>query len=87
MGGGVNIYEVYLRVEKIFHECSKRMKSFFPQDDKLHTSVCSSQQVIFFLLDKYMKITPILQCPKQRNDISDIFTSEDMENISLLSRM
>ena len=24
---------------------------------------------------------------KQRNDISDIFTSEDMENISLVSRM
>ena len=24
---------------------------------------------------------------KQRNDVSDIFTSEDMENISLVSRM
>ena len=33
------------------------------------------------------KITLILQCPKQRNDVSDIFTSEDMENMSLVSRM
>ena len=24
---------------------------------------------------------------KQRNDVSDIFTSDDMENISLVSRM
>ena len=24
---------------------------------------------------------------KQRNDVSDIFTSEDMENMSLVSRM
>ena len=31
-----------------------------------------------------LKITLILQCPKQRNDFSDIFTSEDMENISLV---
>ena len=33
------------------------------------------------------KITLILQCSKQRNDDSDIFTSEDMENMSLISRM
>ena len=29
------------------------------------------------------KIKLISQCPKQRNDVSDIFTSEDMENMSL----
>ena len=33
------------------------------------------------------KITLILQCPKQGNEVSDIFTSEDMENMSLVSRM
>ena len=33
------------------------------------------------------KITLILPFPKQRNDVSDIFTSDDMENMSLLSRM
>ena len=31
------------------------------------------------------KTTLILQCPKQRNDINDIFTSENVENMSLIS--
>ena len=68
-------------------ERSKRVKYFF--HGKIYF-ISSNQRVIFFLLHTDMsvsKITLILQCPKQRNDICDIFTSEDMENMSLASRM
>ena len=65
---------------------SKRVKSFF--HEKINF-ICLSQRVIFiYYIDMSVsKITFILQCPKQRNDVSDIFTSEDMENMSLVSRM
>ena len=40
------------------------------------------QRVIFFLLQNRRKTKE-----KQRNDVSDIVTSEEMENMSLVSRM
>ena len=42
---------------------------------------------IYYIDTSVSKITLILQCLKQRNGVSDIFTSEDMENISLISQM
>ena len=45
-------FEVYLWVEKIFHEWAQRTsKSFF--HEKIHF-VCSSQRVIFFLLHRWV---------------------------------
>ena len=50
--------------------------------------ICSSQRAIFYYVDiSVSKITLILPCPKQRNDVRDKFTSEDMESMSLVSRM
>ena len=71
-------YELYLRVEKYFtSERNERVKSLFHEKTNF---ICSSQDVIFFLLHRYecFEKSLILQCPKQRNDVSDIFTSEDM---------
>ena len=50
--------------------------------------ICSSQHVIF-LLHRYECFEKKKQKTKkkQKNDVSDIFTSEDMENISLVTRM
>ena len=46
-----------------------------------------SERVIFYYLGMSVwKIKKNLD-EKQRNDVSDIFTSEDIENISLVSRM
>ena len=64
---------------------SERLKSFF---DKIKF-ICSSQRATYFLLHRYecfenFTVSKILQCPKQRNDV---FTSEDMENMSFVSRM
>ena len=43
--------------------------------------IYSSQRVIFFLLHRY-------ECFENKKDyVSGIFTCEDMENISLVSRM
>ena len=84
----VRRYEVYLRLywKKYFaSECSERVKSFF--QEKINF-ICSNQRVIFFLLRRYECFEnkkKIIE--KQRNDVSDIFTSEDMENISFVSRM
>ena len=64
----------------------ERKKIFF----RKKINIRSSQLVIFFLLHRYECRRYgcfNVQCPKQRNDVSDIFTSEDMENISLVSRM
>ena len=70
---------------KFMSECSKRVKSFF--HEKINF-ICSNQRVIFFLLHRYEnKKTRRKTKEKQRNDVSDIFTSEDMENILLVSRM
>ena len=85
-------YEVYHRVEKIFHEWVQRASEiFFPQEDtcKLHIfkPTCN------FLFITQMSVSKIKKKPwqqtkkKQRSDVSDIFTSEDMENISLVSQM
>ena len=65
-------------------ERSERMKSFFLEKINF---ICLSQQVIFFLLHRYVcfkkkKETRQKIKEKQRNDVSDIFTSEDMENTS-----
>ena len=53
--------------------------------------ICSNQRVTFFLLHRHEyfenKKTRRKTKEKQRNDVSDMFTSEDMENISLVSRM
>ena len=69
-------------------ERSEWVKSFF--HEKLNF-VCSNQREIFFLLRRYEcfenKKTRRKIKEKQRNDVSDIFTSEDMENISFVSRM
>ena len=70
-------------------ECNERVKSFFHQKINF---ICSSQRVIFFLLHRCecfenKKKTRRKTKEKQRNDVSDIFTSEDMQNISLLYLM
>ena len=70
---------------KFIFKCKKYFKI-------LINFICSSQRVIFFLLYRYecfknIKKTRRKAKEKQRNDISDIFTSEDMENMSLVSRM
>ena len=71
-------YEVYHRMKKIFH-----LSIFlFPRENKHHMF---KPTCVFLLLHRYECF--ILQCPKQRNDVSDIFTSEDMENMLLESRM
>ena len=57
----------------------ERVKSFF--HSKINF-ICSMQRVIFFLLQNRRKTKE-----KQRNDVSDIVTSEEMENMSLVSRM
>ena len=50
--------------------------------------ICSNQSVNLFLLHRYECFENKKELDeKQRNDVSDIFTSEDMENISLVSRM
>ena len=53
--------------------------------------IYSNQPVIFFLIHGYEcfenKKTRRKTKEKQRNDVSDIFTSEVMENTSLVSRM
>ena len=83
----VRTYEVYPRVEKIFHKRAQQTSEiFFSQEDKLHMfkPTCN----FFYYIDMSVsKITLILQGPNQRNDVSDIFTSENMENTSLVSRM
>ena len=65
------------------------VKSFF---HKKINFMSSNQRVIFFLLNRYecfenKKKTRQKTKEKQRNDIRDIFTSEDMENMSLVSQM
>ena len=75
--GGANIW-IYLRVEKILF--------FFPREDKLQMFAPPSNFLSITGIS-VSKITLVLQCPKQRNDVSDIFNSEDIENISLVSRM
>ena len=62
---------------------TERVKFFF--HEKINF-ICSSQHVIFFLLHRDECLEKKTK-EKQRNDFSDIFTSEDMENISLVSRM
>ena len=57
---------------------------------RLDKLICSSQRVILFLLHKYecLKIKKKRKTKeKQKNDVSNIFTSEDMENMSLVSQM
>ena len=54
--------------------------------------IFSNQRVIFLLLHRYecfenKKNTRRKTKAKQRNDVSDVFPGEDMENISLISRM
>ena len=73
-------YEVYLRVEKkqFTSGRSKQVKFFFLEKINF---ICSNQHVIFFLLRRY-------ECFENKKDyVSGIFTCEDMENISLVSRM
>ena len=69
-------------------ESSEQMKYIF--HEKINF-ICSSQRVIFFLLHRYEcfenKNYKVSALEKQRNDVSDIFTSENMENMSLESRM
>ena len=81
-------YEVYLRVEKNFtNERSKRVKSFF--HEKINF-ICLNQRIIFFILHRYESFKNKNKKKldeKQRNDVNDIFTCEDMENISLVSQM
>ena len=70
-------YEVYLQI-------------FFPREDK-NLMTCSNQRIIFFLLHRYEcsenKKTRQKTKEKQKNGVSDIFTSDDIENISLASWM
>ena len=54
--------------------------------------ISSNQRVIFFLLHRYecfenKKKTRRKTKEKQRHDVSNIFTSEDMKNKPLVSRM
>ena len=54
--------------------------------------ICSSQHEIFFTLHGYECFENKTRAEmsaqeKQKNDVSDIFTSEDMKNMSLISRM
>ena len=53
--------------------------------------ICSNQRINFFFLYRYEcfenKKKGQKTKEKQRNDVSDIFTSEDMENMSVVSRM
>ena len=66
-------------------EHSERAKSFF---HKKINFISSCHRVIFLLLDRYECFENFEKMDeKQRNDVSDIFTCEDMENISLVSRM
>ena len=54
LNDGINtVYEVYLQVEKIFHIkwTQRTSEIFFPKEDKLRFT-CSSQCVIFFLLQR-----------------------------------
>mgnify|MGYP001793617199 CR=1 FL=1 len=56
------------------------MKFFFREKINF---ICSSQRVIFFLLHRYECLENKKKLDeKQRNDVSDIFTSEDMENVT-----
>ena len=91
--GYYTVAQTYMRFiiewKKYFKsECCERVKSFF--HEKINF-ICSSQGVIFFLLHRYKcfenKKTRCKTKKKQRNDVSDTFTSEDMENMSLVSRM
>ena len=67
--------------KKYFIRSSRSLvKSFFHEKINFR---CSSQRVIFFLLKKTRRKTK----EKQKNCVSDIFTSEDMENMLLVSRM
>ena len=52
---------------------SERVKPFF--HEKINF-IFSSQRIIFFLLHRYECFQNHIQCPKQRNDVSDTFTSE-----------
>ena len=68
----------------ITSKCNERVKSFF--HEKINFT-CSSQRAIFFLLHRYecfenKKKTRRKTKEKQRNDVSDIFTSEDMKNVT-----
>ena len=68
-------------------ERSKQVKFYFREKINF---IRSNQRVIFFLLHRYVikfKKIDEKERKKQRNDISDIFTSEDMENMSFVSRM
>ena len=66
-------YEVYLRVEKIFFH------------EKINF-ICLNKRVNFFLLHRYECFEKKID-EKQRNNVSDIFTSEDMEYTSVVSQM
>ena len=66
-------------------EHSELMKSFF--HEKINF-ICSNQCVIFFLLHRYEFSEKKKKLDeKQRNNVSDIFTSEDMEYTSVVSQM
>ena len=79
---------IFERKKYFTSERSERVKSFFHVKINF---ISSSQRVIFFLLHRYEcfenKKNGQKAKEKQRNDVSYIFTSEDMENISLVSRM
>ena len=72
--------------EKDFYRSLRSLvKSFF--HEKINF-ICSSQRVIFFLLHRYECFENKKKLDeKQGNDVSDIFTRENMENMSLVSRM
>ena len=63
----------------ITSERSEQVKSFF--QEKINF-ICLSQCVIFFLWHRYECFENNKNRGKQRNDVSDIFTSEDMENVT-----
>ena len=62
-----------------------KVKSFF--HEKIYL-ISSNQRVIYFILHRYEGFENKKKLDeKQRNDVSDFFTSEGIKNISLVSRM
>ena len=75
----VKMFQIsYITYTEYITQWLEHMKFIFSWK-KYFTSECFDMSV--------SKITLILPCLKQRNDVSDIFISEDMENMTLVSRM
>ena len=84
-------YEVYLRVETMFHGWAQRTSEiFFPREDKLHFFKPTCNFIFItkiWMFRKLKKKNWTKNKGKTKEWRQQIFTSEDMENISLVSQM